>query len=505
MTRTISSAAPLRRLALTAVAAAAAVLLAACADMSGIHTEAALRSPQQLGLGTEPSTADQAATVAPVDAMWWKALGDERLNQLVDTALADSPNLRAAQARIGKAWSIAQIAQTAEMPQISGQANVSRNHASANGMVPPPLAGNNYSSATAQIDGRWSLDLFGKHRAALDAAVGGARAAQADMDAARVLLASTVVQTYVQLARWQEQETVAKRAIAQREHTLKLVRERYDAGLDTNLEVRQSESGVPQARVQLVQVLEQKQLTQNALAALLGQPTAAASLIASPMAQLRMPQFPHQLSAGLLGRRADIVAARWRVESVEQSIAEAKAEFYPDINLTAFVGLSSIGLGDFARAGSRQWGIGPALSLPIFDAGRLRANLRGKSADYDVAVEGYNQAVINAVHDVADQITSVKSAYAQLPEQQQAEAASQSALDIANQRYKAGLGTFLNVLSAETNVLAQRRTTVDIQARILSTNAALAQALGGGYRDQSGDETPATTLGERSAKAANAS
>ncbi len=473
-----------RQLALSAIALAAATFIAGCADMRGIQSDAALRSPQSVGLLTEPSTTDQAATVAPVDARWWTALGDEPLNQLVDAALADSPSLKAAQARINKAWAVAQVMDAADGPQLNGQATVNRSHAPARGMIPPPIAGNNYSTAEARVNVSWTLDLFGKHRAALDAAVGSARAAQADMDAARVLLASSVVQAYVQLARWQAQEVVAERAIAQREHTLKLVRDRYTAGLDTTLEVRQSESGVPEARVQLEQVREQKHLAQNALAALIGEPGSAPSLKASPIASLKLPQFPQQLSASLLGRRADVVAARWRVEAADRSIAEAKAEFYPDINLTAFVGLSSIGLNNLAKGSAREWGVGPALTLPIFDSGRLRANLRGKSADYDGAVEGYNQAVINAVHDVADQIASARSAYAQLPEQRKAAAAAQSALDIANQRYTAGLGTYLNVLSAETNVLTQRRLAADIEARILSTNAALAQALGGGYSDQ---------------------
>ena len=467
-----------RRLVL---AAGVAMLLSACADMRGIDTQSTLRTPQALGLTAEASAADQAAAVAAIDAQWWRALGDERLNQLVDQALADSPNLKAAQARIRKAWAVAQVAQAADKPQVELDANAARNQAPAHGLIPPPYAGTQYSTANAQLGGSWSLDLFGKHRAALDAAVGAARAAEADQDAARVLLASAVVQAYVQLARWQEQAQVAQRAIAQRESTLKLVRERFNAGLDTNLEVRQSESGVPEARVQLAQALEQKHLAQNALAALLGQPAQAGQLQASPLAALHALQLPQQLSARLLGRRADVVAARWRVEAADRSIAAAKAQFYPDINLTAFVGLSSVGLGNFLQGNARQWGVGPALSLPIFDAGRLRANLAGTSADYDAAVEGYNQAVINAVHDVADQIAAVQSAYAQLPQQQQAAAAAQSALDIANQRYAAGLSTYLSVLAAETNVLAQRRATVDITARVLSGNAALAQALGGGY------------------------
>ncbi|MGE8320649.1 MAG: efflux transporter outer membrane subunit, partial [Comamonas sp.] len=252
---------------------------------------------------------------------------------------------------------------------------------------------------------------------------------------------------------------------------------------DTRLEVRQSEGGVPEARVQLAQVQEQKQLARNALAALLGKPADAHAISASPLAALKLPALPQQLPANLLGRRADVVAARWRVEATQHDIAAAKAAFYPDINLTAFVGLSSLGLDNFIQGSSRQWGVGPALSLPIFDAGRLRANLRGKSADYDAAVESYNQAVIEAVHDVADQLVGVKSALGQQDDQGAAAQAAQGAYELARQRYAAGLGTYLNVLSAETNVLQQRRLAVDLQARILTSHAALAQALGGGYAD----------------------
>ena len=157
-----------RRLALSALALAAATLMAGCADMSGIQTEAQQRTPQSLGLAAD-SAADQAATVAPVDAQWWTALGDERLNQLVATALADSPNLKVAQARIRKAWAQAQISQAADGPQLNAQATASRNHAPAHGMIPPPIAGHNYSTAEARLNGSWSLDLFGKHRAALEA------------------------------------------------------------------------------------------------------------------------------------------------------------------------------------------------------------------------------------------------------------------------------------------------------------------------------------------------
>jgi len=191
--------------------------------------------------------------------------------------------------------------------------------------------------------------------------------------------------------------------------------------------------------------------------------------------------LPQALPADLLGRRADVVAARWRVQALSQDVQSAKAQFYPNINLTAFAGLSSIGLSRLVKAGSEEYGVGPALRLPIFDAGRLRANLSGKAADLDAAVESYNGALLAAVHDVADQISSLRSVARQQAEQAQAQAAAESAYDLAVQRYKAGLSSYLVVLNAESNVLNQRRLAADLRARALDTQFALITALGGGY------------------------
>ncbi|MFS2055849.1 TolC family protein, partial [Variovorax sp. CT11-76] len=142
----------------------------------------------------------------------------------------------------------------------------------------------------------------------------------------------------------------------------------------------------------------------------------------------------------------------------------AKTLFYPNVNLTAFVGFQSLGFGKLLKSGSEQWGVGPAIHLPIFEGGQLRANLRGKSADLDAAVESYNATVIDAVRDAADQVTSIQSIARQQAEQRAAQTAAEGAYDIAVQRYRAGLGNYLNVLTAETSVLAQRRLAVDLAA-----------------------------------------
>ncbi|RYY93672.1 MAG: efflux transporter outer membrane subunit, partial [Comamonadaceae bacterium] len=348
------------------------------------------------------------------------------------------------------------------------------------GLYPPPLAGSIRETGTLQLGGSWEIDFFGRYAQALEAALGASRASQADVDAARNLLASQVTRSYFQLARLNDQLGVAQRTLSQREESLKLVRDRVRAGLDTTLEERQSEGAIPDARQQIEALQEQVQLTRNALAALVGQPqlqvqpTALASAKAMPL--------PSAIPADLLARRPDITAAGWRVEAATHDVASAKAAFYPNVNLTAFVGLSSIGLGRLLDAGSEQWGVGPAIHLPIFDAGRLRANLRGKSADLDLAVESYNGAVLDAVRDVADQLASAQSITRQQAQQREAQAAAEGAYEIALQRYRAGLGTYLNVLTAETAVLNQRRLAVDLSARALDTQVQLLRALGGGFQ-----------------------
>lgn len=472
--------ASLRMAVISAASVAATVLIATgltgCADMSGINPVANVRSAESLGLAT-PSTSPQA----PLATDWWRAFGDEQLNTLVTQALANNPSLKVAQARWARAQAAADVSRAAELPQVNGQLDATRQRYTANGQIPKPLAGSVVNTGTAQLSVSWELDFFGKNRAALDAALGNARAVQADGQAARLLLASQVTRTYFGLLRLNEQVGVAQRTLAQRQETLQLVQDRVRAGLDTRLELRQSEGGLPEARLLVEQLQEQIALSRHALAALVAQPDATPAPVLVAQNSIHSVALPTSIPADLLGRRADVAAARWRIEAASGNVSNAKAQFYPNINLVAFAGFSSIGLNRLFESGSQQAGIGPALRLPIFDAGRLRANLRGQTADLDAAVESYNAAVIDAVHDARDQLASAQAIARQQTEQRAAQASAEAAYDIAVQRYKAGLGNYLNVLTAETSVLRQRSTAVDLAARALDTQVALMRALGGGY------------------------
>jgi NodT family efflux transporter outer membrane factor (OMF) lipoprotein len=451
--------------------------LAACANFSGIEPNARPLDASSLGLTN--LNASQEAERTTTDSDWWQRFDQPQLNALVQTALQNNPSLKIAQARLAKAQAGSDVVRAADGPQVSGALDLTRQLFSANNIYPPPYGGSVRDNGTLQANASWELDFFGKNRAALDATLGQAKATEAEMRAARGLLAAQVSRSYFQLVRLQEQITLAQRVLAQREATQTLVHDRVGAGLDTQLELQQAASALPDARLQMEQLEEQKALALNALAALTAQPVSALQLDLPPQDGIAAARVAQSMPLDLLGRRSDITAARWRVEAALKDVSAAKAQFYPNINLVAFAGLSSIGFDRLLKSESEQWGVGPAIRLPLFEGGRLRANLRGKTADLDAAIESYNAQVLDAVHEVADRITSAQAVRRQQEQQAAAQTAAETAYAIAQQRYRAGLSTYLNVLSAEAPVLAQRRLAVDLAARAIDTQVQILHAIGG--------------------------
>ena len=453
---------------------AAALLLAGCVSSAGI-------APQSKPLdGAAVGVAAQAPLVA-LGPAWWAAFDDPALDALVGDALVANPSLKLARDRIERANAAVNSAQAGTMPHVDGGLDVARQRYTEHGLVPPPVAGSIGNTGLLQASGSWEIDFFGKNAAALAAAIGSQRAAEADAQAARVLLASKVAAGYFQLGRLFEQRDVAERALAQRNEILSLIRQRVGAGLDTNVELRQGESAVPETEQQIEALDEQIAFARHGLAALAARPPDAYDGLSPRLRTVRAVALPAELPSDLLARRADLDAARQRIEAASQDVLVAKAQLYPSVNLVAFVGLSSLGVNRLLNSGSEQYGAGAAIRMPIFDAGRLRANVQGRTADFDAAVDSYNAALIEAVRDVADQIKSVRSVERQRRTQANSQAASESAYDLALQRFRAGLGTYLTVLAAENNVLVQRRLAADLKARALDSQVALARALGGGY------------------------
>jgi NodT family efflux transporter outer membrane factor (OMF) lipoprotein len=239
-------------------------------------------------------------------------------------------------------------------------------------------------------------------------------------------------------------------------------------------------------------------LARNTIAALMGAGPDRGLAIARPTATaLTQVVLPSNVPAELIGRRPDIVAQRWRVEAASKDIASQKGAFYPNVNLLAFVGVQSLVGANLLSAASRTLGVAPAVTLPIFDAGRLRAELATRDADYDIAVEQYNQSLANAMREVVDQLVSFKSLDEQRKQQRIASVTTREAYDIALLRYREGIGNYLQVLSAEQPMLAQQALEADLGARSLELSINLVRALGGGFQPKQSDTTHALmTLGQ---------
>jgi NodT family efflux transporter outer membrane factor (OMF) lipoprotein len=461
-----------------------ALLLAGCASTHRLRPEATLVQANSLQTHESLRGTELDAAAWP-KAQWWLAYGDTQLNDLINEALTGNPGLRIAEARTRAA--LAQVAATdsARSPSagLSGQAV--RGRFSEHGLFPEPYAGNWDTLALLTGTLSWQLDFWGKNRAAYESAVGAERAAEIDAQAARLTLAANIAHVYARLQEDALQLQVARDTLKQREQVLALTRDRNAAGLDSRLELTQAQSAVPAAREQIDALEESAARTRHVLAALTGAgPDRSLNIHDPTVSVMVQPTLPTRLPAELLGHRPDLVAQRWRVEAASQGIREATAEFYPNIDLLAFVGLQNLGSTNLFSAANRQYGVAPTFTLPLFDAGKRRAKLAAQDATYDAAVEQYNQLMTDALREVVDALTSMDSLGRQRGEERDALANAQEAYDLSVLRYREGLGNYLQVLSAESQLLAQRSLEAQLQARSLDLSVDLVQALGGGFVPQ---------------------
>ncbi|MVW80482.1 efflux transporter outer membrane subunit [Bordetella sp. 02P26C-1] len=447
--------------------------LAGCAQMDEAAAPLSRLDGAQLGL--------QASAVEWPQQQWWHRYADPQLDALVDEALARNPSMTSAQARLAQANAAVRGARAPLMPAVDANYALTREHLSKHYIYQPPMAGSVSSDTRLALDFSYELDFWGKNRARLDAAISQSAAAEADTHAARNLLSRAVVRSYLNLQNAFAQRKVLQRIVKQREEVLQLTRDRQRAGLDTLVEVKQAESSLAAARVDLTQIETTLAQLRNQVAALAGTGPARGQAIQESALAAPAGVVPNEVSLDLLGHRPDVVAARWRAEAAQRNIDAARAEFYPNINLVAFAGFQAIGTGNLLDAGSRMAGIGPAISLPIFHGGALNANLASRRAQADLAVSDYNQVVLDAVNQAADAIVALRLIGEERTQQHQARTAIDAAYDLAVQRYRAGMGDYLTVLIAQTSVLTQARLDTDLQFRAYQLDADLAYALGGGY------------------------
>lgn len=480
------------RLHTLVAAVGAALILSGCVTSRGLEPQGQLTDPTTLHADRSLAKAQVSPANWPA-ADWWTGLGDSQLNGLIQEALKDNPDLEAAQARVRKAEAQAGAADAARDPTFGVGAGAAGAHLP--GTLLPAPVGNHFSWTKFGYGSfNWDLDLWGGKRDAWEAAVGSQRASEIDARAARIEISTNVARAYVQLGYSFTQLDVAQAELDRSRASRDLTRQRVAAGVDNQIQVKQSDTEVASAEREVAVAQRAIDSSRSALSVLLGKGPDRGLDIARP--SVLTPSavaVPANVPADLLGHRADLVAARWRVEAASKDIASAKTEFLPNVSLGILAAQVAGGSENLFASQARFWQVLPAVSLPIFDGGRRRANLAGKDADYDLAVAQYNKTLVGALNEVADDLSGLDSLGTQVEAQQRAHDAAQQAYDLSQQRFKAGVGSYLESLVVRQQLLLAEQRLAELRARQVDTSVQLIQALGGGFRPEAGDQPVAAT------------
>ncbi|MDR2875382.1 MAG: efflux transporter outer membrane subunit [Methylobacillus sp.] len=453
-------------------------LLSGCAGLSDIAPQSRVTPPETLDAGKDIADAPRVAW--PTE-QWWQVYGDPQLDALIARAVADSPTLRAAQARARLAEAYARGAHASTQPEVGADATSTRERFTGQQFIPPPWAENFSWNNEAALSFSYDLDLWGKKADLWNAALDDVHAAAAETQQVRLELQTSVARTYIRLAEAFALRDIAQSSLDQINERIAIAKRELEAGLGTQMEVSAAETALPVAQARVEALETEIQLQRNQLAALSGAGTGAGDDIARPALKLDASVgLPSELPAELIGRRPDVRASRWRVEAAGQRAEAAKKAFYPNINLLAFIGFQALGFGQFISDSAMIAGAGPAVSLPLFDAGRRRSEAEADTAAYDVAVENYNDTMIHALEQVSDQLVLLQSGATQREKARQSLASAEEAYRMAQQAHHAGLKSYRDVLDAQAVVFRQREFLAHAQAQWLDAHAGLMRALGGG-------------------------
>ncbi|MDA8498277.1 MULTISPECIES: multidrug resistance outer membrane protein MdtQ [unclassified Citrobacter] len=423
------------------------------------------------------------------DSQWWKAYHDPQLNALIDSTLKNSPDMQVAEQRIQLAEAQAKAVQAQDGPEVDFSADVERQRMSAEGLMGPfaitdPAAGTTgpwYTNGTFGLTAGWNLDLWGKNRAEVAARIGEVKAREAEREQTRQLLASGVSRLYWE---WQTQaalKTVLTQIKNEQQNVITVDRQLYQNGITSSVEGVETDIDSSKTEQQLNDVSGKMKVIEARLSALTNSQSSVMKLKATTLPAVES-QLPSQLGYSLLARRPDLQAAHWYIESTLSSIDAAKAAFYPDVNLMAFLQQDALHLSDLFRHSAQQMGVTAGLTLPIFDSGRLNANLDITKAQSNLTVANYNKAVVDAVNDVARAASQVETLAQKNQHQQQIEHDAQRVVGLAQARYSAGIIAGSRVSEAKIPALREQLNGLVLQGQWLDASIQLTSALGGGYR-----------------------
>ncbi|MGE5320092.1 MAG: efflux transporter outer membrane subunit [Hyphomicrobiaceae bacterium] len=401
-----------------------------------------------------------------VPERWWRVFADPELDRLEARVVIDNQNLKAAEAQYRAARAAVDIAAAARLPTVTGAADASRSHSDR-------VTTNIYNvSASAN----WEIDLWGRVRRSIESAQARADASADDLAAARLSTQALLAQTWFQWLATEQQRQLLQRTLAVNARFLDLTRDRHDAGVASGLDVAQAETQLGSVRTQFSEVeLQQAQLAHALTTLLGGNPVQAGAVASLPP----VPRPPGLLPSTLLEQRPDIASAERLAAAANAQIGLAQTAFYPVLDLGATAGYRSGALGQLFSAPSLLWTLGPSLAMTLFDGGARSAAVAQARAGYDQAVASYRQTVLTAFQEVQDNLAAARLLQREADDQTRTLAAARRARAIAEEQYRAGTVSALNVIIAQSAELATERNAVDIHNRQLAASVQLLKNAGG--------------------------
>jgi multidrug efflux system outer membrane protein len=417
---------------------------------------------------------------------WWEVFGDPELSGLESQAVAANQQLKVAVAQFAEARATMDVARAGLFPNVGGGFSATRQRVSPNAPLTttgqPIGQPSTFNDFTVPLDLSYEVDLWGRVRRSVESARAQARASADDLEAIKLTIQAEVALDYFTLRALDSEQAVLRSSVKVFNTSYDLTVDRRNGGVATDLDVAEAKTVLKTTQAQIPAVALQRAQLEHALALLVGQPAATfripeRSLSAAP------PLIASGLPSELLERRPDISAAERRMASANAGIGVAKAAFFPTVQLNGLTGLESVNAGTLFNYSSRMWAVGPSMTLPIFEGGRLRAGLRLAKATYEEMVASYRQSVLTAFSEVEDNLAAQSFLASQYDAQSDALIAARKQLEIANNRYRDGLTTYLDVATAESTELNIEFSTVQLRGQQLVASVTLVKSLGGGWQE----------------------
>jgi multidrug efflux system outer membrane protein len=416
---------------------------------------------------------------------WWEIFGDTELNELESQASAANQQLKVAVARFAEARAQMDVIRAGLFPNISLSGSYTRQRTSPN--APSASTGNAFGTASTFNDFYvplslgYELDLWGRVRRSVESARAQVQASADDLETIKLMLQAEVAVDYFTLRALDAQKAVLNSSVEVFTKSLQLTRNLRAGGAVSDLDVAQAQTVLKTTQAQLPSVVLQRAQFEHALALLVGQP-ASTFRVSEHALSTSPPLIPSGLPSELLERRPDISAAERRMAAANASIGVAKAAFFPTVQLNGLAGFESLSAGTLFNGSSRLWAVGPSITLPLFEGGRLRAGLQLAKATYDETVATYRQNVLTAFSEVEDNLAAQTLLANQYTAESDALVAARKQLEIVNNQYRDGLITYLEVATAESTALNVEFTATQLRGQQLVAAVTLVKALGGGWQ-----------------------